>query len=161
MLVPVFVGADPADQKLGSAPEDGSPPTFASVPNGLFSVFGLKANEAAALWEPACDVARRLNREHGVDKLVAFDPMTIMAIIVEVVKMVRECRKQPTDAIAMAKSGGVAGRLIRWKVGRVVRKHIEDDGVREMLGDSPVDAVIKHTAALEPAKIEAIFASVA
>lgn len=148
---------------LGAAPENGGPPKFQQIPPTLLAGSGLSAAVVEALWEPACRIAEGLHRDEGVDRLVAFDPMTILAIVsalVSVIKFIKECRQTPDQTIAMAKADGIAGRLTRWKMRRTVRPHFDDDDMRKELEGPVVEAALKHAAAQNATQVQKVFAAV-
>jgi hypothetical protein len=81
---------------------------------------------------------------HGEDNpTVAIDPATIMAIIsviIQVVKMYRECKKSPAQAKESMSSPGF---LNRWKLKRLAKSAVADQGA-SVSADDVYNGVLRH-----------------
>ncbi len=128
-----------------------------------------------ALWEPASQIVASMTQDILKDipvdqaiprhdaRIVALDPMTIMAIIaaiVQVVQMFQVCKTTPAAAVAQAQSTGMRGLMLRWQLRTVINHHIDDPKIKAVLGSHPVTSIMSYTAALSVPDAEKIFAAV-
>jgi hypothetical protein len=150
---------------LGVGSEIG-PPQFSQVPPWAFTVSGVRPRDAEAFWSVGCAIVADLKASHGVKGVVAFDPMTIMAVIaavIEAIKFYKQCQATPAQVMEDARENrlGSGARLRRWKLQRIIESKITD---REILVDElhnkPADAIMAIVAKQTEPIIARLFAAV-
>ena len=98
--------------------------------------------------------------KNGEDKVVMFNPLFIIAVIsvlIEIVKLWKDCNKKPLEAVADARSPGI---LTRWAVRRAVRKHLDDEEMEPRYAAKLSKAVLTVGAEMNEEEMAKAFAEV-
>jgi hypothetical protein len=88
---------------------------------------------------------------------VALDPFTISVIVQvlsELVKLYMQCRKTPAEATVSMRDPGL---IERWRLRRVIKKHLDDDEVHGVMGSKLFSAVLRSAAAVSADDVAAMY----
>jgi hypothetical protein len=105
------------------------------------SVIEAKANNAAS----------ELAQTQGIDNSVALDPATILAlleIIMQVMKMLQNCRKTPENALLVLRNPSI---MERWALKRIVKRVVDDEDVHKLYGRQFLNSIVSvgHSCSLD------------
>lgn len=109
--------------------------------------------------EVANELANDLVKD-GEDKVVLFDPMFIIAIIgiiINLVKLWKDCNKTPLNALADSKSPGLIGR---WQLRRLIKHSLDDEEVSSRYGNKVFKAVLAKGQKLTEDNLKKLFTEV-
>lgn len=108
----------------------------------------------------ANDVAADM-AQHEPIKKVAIDPFTIsiiITIISELIKLYQNCNKTPA---ATAASMQAPGLIERWRLRRVIRKHVDDDEAHQALGGRMFQSTLVVAKGVQESDVQSMFEEVA
>ncbi len=93
-------------------------------------------------------------------KISVTDPFVISVIIdviTELVKIYERCQKTPEDTVESMKNPGL---IERWRLRRVIRKHVDDDEAHNHLGRNLFKSTLHVAKNLNQSDVEEMFEEV-
>lgn len=106
--------------------------------------------------QKAALIAEDVAKKSDVRSL-AIDPFTIgiiITIITELVKLYMSCRKEPKSTAASMRHPGI---MERWRLRKIVKRHIDDDEVYSYMGKELVRSSLKVASQVTDDEVKAMY----